>query len=322
MTDSGRIESNIQMDNSDFLDGVASIKFQANRIPANDQPDPSYSPMDLGELTVEESIFFIEACVNYDYYRQNTDEEGFVIHHETFDLPLVTGPPTNLIDQDEIVAAYDILCDVIANNVPTGKQVLISNIWVSEVTSTTVYFETDITYSQSIPIADQSLTTDDDWYSHDYAGKCDATLTPKDATDRLEQIVNWYGLYGWGGSSANSTGGVIQGCPNNYVGHWKNIQYGWWKDFSASPNVWPWEGCWIECLDETEMEDQLTGYYGYMQNSFSQYDLIYTDYRSMTNMVHSNLEALCENESNTNVGYHRADFTFGVLDCSLYGLPW
>src|SRR5690606_10658070 len=99
---------------------------------------------------------------------------------------------SDLIDQDEVIDAYDELYDDVISGIPAGKDVLIINVWGTDISDTELQLSVAVIYSETGSISE--LTSIDSWWSTCAEGKCglQSGYSGLDASDRLNELVNWY----------------------------------------------------------------------------------------------------------------------------------
>lgn len=274
-TSSGIIESNLSYDEATTLEGIASIKFQAGRIPIDHGPGPGYVPTDLGDLSVKEVIYFLEATCNYDANQSLIWKRDNAVYHITFSIPFIIGSSSK-ISQDDVVDAYDNLYDEIQNKAPAGMEAFICNIWGTAINQDNVDFEMEVTYLPNGGGEEvQPLSQEDHWMAFNGLGKCGSPASG-DATTRLEELINWYGVEGWGGSSSTSTGGMAIVCANGWPGTFvnsislpnnsnNNTSYYYENGIQS---IWPLTSCTSDlCLSPSQMESQMVDFFNYTNTS-------------------------------------------------------
>lgn len=268
---SGIIESRLNYSTATTMEGIGSIKFKAGRLPATGGPKPGYVPKDLGDLTFEEVIYYIEATHNFD---ANKDAK-WDSDHETrvfpFSLPFVT-PGVSKVNQDEVVTAYDQLYHDIEINTPPDKEVFVVNVYGLEIGHLEGSFEMAVQY---VPLGGGSTTTPlsaaDNWKAFQGQGYCNGGGSG-DASSRLESLINWYGIAGWNGSSSTSTGGMALVCaasgwPQTFTDvEWLPSSTTYHQNGSATQ--WPLTHCSLShCLNQTQMENNLVSFFNYTNNT-------------------------------------------------------
>lgn len=317
---SGIIESNEDVPDSELFLNIASLKFKANIIPAQNGPSDDFEPVSLDNLTPSQFIYNLEATLNNDLYR---------IHNGLTDFSRVKGsiPVSYSIDNSEIkidesvlVATYQSVHQEITNsNEVTSPRFV--NAWMVLNEMDNLFLEYEITYANNISSPDISLTNEDSWWSHDALGKCSPSVPSTvglDVTDRLQNLINWYGFHGWNGSSSNSTGGMAVGCSGSYTGTWGNLTYPWYFDQDADPNIFPWEGCYLECMNQNDIENEMASYFSAYNFLAGHVMIIEYSAPNTQYLLHQNL---CQNLPNVNIGYHQVNFTLGDFSCTP-ALPW
>lgn len=299
-----RIESNLKIDNDEALEMIATIKALSSGHLSNKQPTPLAFGLD--PQTTSEAIFYLEATLNYDYYREFDSQVDFEEHTHSITIPK---NGDELFEEDDLIDAYDDFTDEIVNNEPSGKDVLVVNIFVSSEKSTEGVFEMEVFYSETSGSTIQELDADDDWWAKDQDGLCDNTQSGKDAADRLEELANWYGHDGWNGSTGNSNGGAVTTCAPQTSGYWTNVSTS--VAYGNSSVNWPWYGCDNECRDDGEMEDDLADYFTNMYTTAPTRRIFVKWWSSSLTGI-----AGC----NTNRGNHKIHLHAGDLNCG--SLPW
>lgn len=266
----GVIESNLQYSSAVAMEGIASIKYQAGRIPPNDRPKKGYKAPDLGDLTVEEVIYYLEATHNFDAPNDAVREQG-VRQRFNFSMPLIA-PGENKINQDELVLIYDGLFDDIITEAPANMQVYMVNVYGLSIGELDVEFEMDVHYTGLPASTVTPLDAGDDWYAFNGQGKCPGGGN-RDAADRLESLVNWYGVTGWAGSTGSSTGASALVCVNNAMppSSYTNVAFYPSNNTYVSngnSSQWPVTDCSSTfCLTDLDMEDNLVSFFNYTNNT-------------------------------------------------------
>lgn len=268
---SGVIESRLNYSSAITMEGIASIKYKAGRLPATDGPKPGYNPKDLGDLTFEEAIYYIEATHNFDASRDAVWDSDFETHRYAFSMPFVT-PGVSKINQDEVVTAYDLLYQEIEVNTPPGKEVFVVNVYGLEIGELEGDFEMEVQY---VPLGGGGSTTTplssaDNWKAFQNQGLCTSGGSG-DATSRLESLINWYGIEGWNGSSASSNGGLAIVCTNGWPRTFTDVE---WLPSSSTyhqngnATQWPLTNCNLNhCLNQAAMESNLVSFFNYTNNT-------------------------------------------------------
>lgn len=325
--DDGIIETDISISDDTLMAAIASIKYQANRIPAADGPDPSYTAPNLGSLTAEEFIFLLEATLNFDAkgeYPWGVDDE----YTNTF---TISRQADGTFDQDDLVDLYDDIFGYIASDLPSDHEVYFTNVWGTELSDDDLDIKLVAHYVPNdegdLPSI-SALGVDDDWHAFDGQGRCNNTLNG-DAASRLHGLVNWYGTHGWNGNSSSSNGGTKYVCASTAeVPNYINVQTYPSNDFYSNGNLntWPLTDCnYNLCLYDTDMEDNLVDFFDYTNNdllinSFSSFRMMYAQYQD--DQKPSPFGHPCYTSSSVNTQYrHEVKWNIGETLCTT-NLPW
>jgi len=302
-----RIESHLKVDTDGALKTMATLKSLSKGFYTDKNPTPLSFGLD--PMTIEESIYYVEALLNYDHFREYHSQVEFETHRTSKLLPLNSN---GKVEEDDLVAAYDYFSEEIDENIPSGKQVLVSNVWVSDLSEEDAVFQLEVTYSETSGTVIQPLGSNDNWFAYDQTGKCDYSQAGKDAADRLETLVNWYTPTGWNGSSSSSNGGWVTTCGANTNGFWTNVSGTGALGSANNPN--PWYGCSNECLGETQLESYLQWFFYTFWSGWTVGDDIFI-YATWDSNALGNVGGNC-----SNAGRHVAVSWQGVLNCG--SLPW
>lgn len=310
-----KIESNISVPQDELFLKISAVKATSQfKKQIGMQTTSGTSAPNLPNMRPDETIYFTEATLNFDHYRAYHSQINFENHLAQKTLSLNSSGEINGVD---VTTLYDYFSDEISNNIPNGKEVLIADVWISDLSEDQAVFEMEITYSETSPFELDPLSLDDDWHPIAQDGKCDNTMLGKDAADRLEQLYNWYTPSGWNGSSTNSIGGWETGCATNTSGTWSGIhsfEYfgGNAPGTSQSQYFFPFNGCLEPCWTEVDMEDNLVDGFTHMALQIpSQSDFIRC---TMVSEVHGT--GGCPGAPGTNAaGIHIFNVKYGVHTC-------
>lgn len=144
----------------------------------------------LPDKTIEEAEWTLEGALNYDHAHPVQLYEG--MHIDTLTITVSNnGNGETMVDGDDLAQAYANLLAAINNLVPTGEDVDVVDV---EAVSHNNYFTTFKAYvnsGQPLMLQEDYVKPQDDWRAGGGTGKCDGTQSGLDATDRLDQIINF-----------------------------------------------------------------------------------------------------------------------------------
>ncbi len=320
------IEAQLDYDPAVTMEAIASIKFQAGKVPSDYGPRPDYEAPNLGVFSVQEVIYFLEATCNYDADQTLVWSNKRSVHRTAFSVPLGDGS-TDKIDQDDVVVAYKNLYTEIENHTPAGMKAFHCNIWGTAVTGDQVNLEMKVTYlpqeeeEQIVPLGPPDI-----WRAFGGWGKC-FSGGPGDATTRLNELVNWYGVEAWNGSSSSSTGGWVTVCSNGWPGTVINsVSYPSNDPYleNDDPSVWPITSCANDmCLNQSQMENQLVTFFNYtsaniLTGAYQDYLMISAEWTNMY-FTPQNANEFCYSYG-LDQHRHQISWEIGQYECE--PLPW
>ena len=234
---------NYSRNNSEFIpdnnEVISLIKRFKAAHTAYEQGLKTYSDMPL-----EQALWTLEATVNYDFASERDSTTDFVYDTLVVYVESYYDEDTLILDGESLMEAYDDLYDFIFEQVTdsSNTRLIAGDLSITDTNSTTTTF-TLVCITGPFVTGDYSINNTDYWNAANELGKCgnySGQQTGKDASTRINQVLNWN--HGYGYACANGGNLFYTSIDSVYIAD--DCLNGWCFWYGSSAN---------ECLDPDDM---------------------------------------------------------------------